>query len=158
MSKGQETGLFYICPIHKVNRPGICPAIFLKGLNHEPFGCAQGAWTFWHKQEKRGHHHTKTDVVVPVVRVVPVAIRTAEVPVIIVERTAAHHAVMFGHIPATAAEPRIAIVLLFSSLRAGGRFQRPCWKRAGIVPAITSPTLRRDEGRSSLYPAIHPPT
>lgn len=37
------------------------------------------------------HHHTKPDVVVPVVRVVPVAVRTAHVPLIIVERAAAQH-------------------------------------------------------------------
>ena len=35
------------------------------------------------------HNHPKTDVVVPVVRVVPVTVRTAHVPLIIVERAAA---------------------------------------------------------------------
>lgn len=39
----------------------------------------------------RHHHNTKTDIVVPVVRVVPVADRTAHVPLIIVERAAAQH-------------------------------------------------------------------
>jgi len=36
----------------------------------------------------RTHHHTKTDVPVPIIRIVPVAIRTAGVPVIVVERAA----------------------------------------------------------------------
>jgi len=40
---------------------------------------------------RRHHHNPKTDVVVPVVRVVPVAVRTAHVPLIIVERAAAQH-------------------------------------------------------------------
>lgn len=38
-----------------------------------------------------GRHHTKPDVVVPVVRVVLVAVRTTHVPLIIVERAAAQH-------------------------------------------------------------------
>ena len=37
------------------------------------------------------HHHTKPDIVIPVVRIVVVAIRTAHVPLIIVERAAAQH-------------------------------------------------------------------
>lgn len=50
-------------------------------------------------KEKHGrrHHNTKTDVVVPVVRVVPVAVRAAHVPLIIVERAAAQHTgIVFG--------------------------------------------------------------
>jgi hypothetical protein len=39
------------------------------------------------------HHHPKSDVVVPVVRVVPVAIGTPHVPVVIVERPAPQHTV-----------------------------------------------------------------
>ncbi len=37
------------------------------------------------------HHHPKPNVVVPVVGIVVVAVRTAHVPLIIVERAAAQH-------------------------------------------------------------------
>jgi hypothetical protein len=39
--------------------------------------------------KKFEERHTKTDVVVPVVRVVPVAVGAADVPLIVVEGTAA---------------------------------------------------------------------
>ena len=39
----------------------------------------------------RHQNNPKTDVLVPVVWVVPVAVRTAHVPLIIVERAAAQH-------------------------------------------------------------------
>jgi len=44
----------------------------------------------WHEKRER-HHHPKTDVPVTIVRVVPVAVRTARVPVIVIERAAPHH-------------------------------------------------------------------
>jgi len=40
-----------------------------------------------------GRRNTKTDVVVDVVRVVPVAVRTAGIPMIIVERAAAQNTI-----------------------------------------------------------------
>ena len=43
--------------------------------------------------EKCAQHHTKPDVVVTVVRIVPVPIRAPDVPVIVVERPAANNAV-----------------------------------------------------------------
>ena len=46
---------------------------------------------FISRSMRRHHHNTKTDIVVPVVRVVVVAIRTTHVPLIIVERAAAQH-------------------------------------------------------------------
>jgi hypothetical protein len=39
------------------------------------------------------HHHPKSDVPVPVVRVVPVAVGTPHVPVVVVERAAPQHTV-----------------------------------------------------------------
>ena len=42
-------------------------------------------------REKRGRNHPKTDVVVPVVRVVPVAEGAAHVVLIVVERAATQH-------------------------------------------------------------------
>jgi hypothetical protein len=48
---------------------------------------------FWQSNDV-GKHNPKTDVVVEVVWVVPVAVRAAGVPMIIVERTAAQHAIL----------------------------------------------------------------
>jgi hypothetical protein len=53
-------------------------------------------------------HHPKPNIVVPVVRVVPVAVRTTHVPLIVVERAATQHAVAFGPPPQpTASRPWI---------------------------------------------------
>ena len=41
---------------------------------------------------RHAHNHTKTDIVVPVVGIVPVAIRTTHPPLIIVVRAPAQHA------------------------------------------------------------------
>lgn len=49
--------------------------------------------------EKRGHHHPKADIVVPVVRIVPVAVRTTRVPLIIVERATAQNTVALVRLP-----------------------------------------------------------
>jgi hypothetical protein len=49
--------------------------------------------------EKHGHHHTKTDVVIPVVGLIPVAVSDARVALIVVERAAAQHAVVFRVCP-----------------------------------------------------------
>ena len=53
--------------------------------------------------KKRGHHHPKALIHVVVVRVVPVAVGAADGRFIIVERAAAHHPVVCGPAPATAA-------------------------------------------------------
>jgi len=45
------------------------------------------------------NHNPKSNVVVPVVRVVPVAVRATDVPLIIVERAATHHPVATGPPP-----------------------------------------------------------
>ncbi len=44
--------------------------------------------------EERGDHETKPDIVVPVVRVVPVAVGAAHIILIIVERAAPQNAVV----------------------------------------------------------------
>ena len=70
-------------------RPGIGSAIFSPRLgspNDEPPGNSG-------VKEKCAQHDTKTDVVIPVVRIVPVARGTTDVPVIIVERPAAKNTV-----------------------------------------------------------------
>lgn len=94
-------------------RPGMRPAIFLIGPQPRILRLRSGHAAILAGQEKRGDHHPKTDVVVPVVRVVPVAVRTADVPLIVVERAAAQHTVIHGHIPATAAKPRVAYCVTF---------------------------------------------
>jgi hypothetical protein len=43
-----------------------------------------------------GRRHTKTDIVVEVVDIVPVAVRTAGVPLIVVEGTAPKHTALIG--------------------------------------------------------------
>lgn len=58
--------------------------------------------------EKRGHHHPKTVVVVPVVRVVPVAVGDARVAMIVVERATTHHAEVFGSIATSHGAGRLA--------------------------------------------------
>ena len=56
----------------------------------------------------RRHPHPKTVVVVPVVRIVPVAVGAARVAVFIVERTAAQHAGVSSVRPFTAEKvPRV---------------------------------------------------
>lgn len=55
--------------------------------------------SFQSSEQRWGDHHPKTDVVVPVVRVVPIAVGTARVPLIIVEGTTTQHPVVCGHIP-----------------------------------------------------------
>jgi hypothetical protein len=47
------------------------------------------------------HHHTKTEAAVLVMRIEPVATGASHVPIIVVERTAAQHTVVYGRIPAT---------------------------------------------------------
>lgn len=67
-------------------RPGIGSAIYRFGqkpLSQRASGNSAG--------EKCGQHHTKTHVVVPVVRIVPIAAGTTHVPVIIVERPATNN-------------------------------------------------------------------
>jgi hypothetical protein len=63
----------------------------------------------------RHHHNTKTDVVVPVVGIVPVAVRTADVPLIIVERTAAQHTDDVFDLPRRNTPAVELYVVLFSS-------------------------------------------
>ena len=46
--------------------------------------------------EKRRQNQTKSDVVVPVVRIVPVAVGATEVPVVIKVGAAANHAVFLN--------------------------------------------------------------
>src|SRR3972149_2928042 len=60
-----------------------------------------------------GHDHPKTDIVVEAVRLVPVAVRTAGVPLIVVPRAPAHHP--SGRSPAPYPSP-----LLPTSSRRGG--------------------------------------
>jgi hypothetical protein len=43
------------------------------------------------RSEKRRQHYTKTNIPVPVVGIVPIAVSTAHVPRIIVERAATQH-------------------------------------------------------------------
>ena len=58
------------------------------------------AWDFWGIDKDVGHNpNPKTVVVVPVVRIVPVAVGTAGVFAIIVERAAPQHARVFGQAP-----------------------------------------------------------
>ena len=72
------------------------PCFSLERLNSEggmgkPVTCAfqPPALAFWQIGETRGDNHSKTNVVVPVVGIVPVAVSAAGVPRIIVERAAA---------------------------------------------------------------------
>ena len=55
-----------------------------------------------------GHHHPKPVVAVAVVRIVPVAVGAADVPLIIVERPAAHHPVVLPARPRTSGTHGIA--------------------------------------------------
>jgi hypothetical protein len=91
----QGAGLFCICPVLPLaqHRPGAGRA----GSQ----GLGRPAWFagrhFRHAQKVvRNHHHPKPIVVVPVVRVVPVANRTADVFTIVVERPAAQHPGFLG--------------------------------------------------------------
>jgi hypothetical protein len=86
--------LFYIRPIPQGDWPGMHPAIFLFLPQPRILRLHSGRADILAGQEKRGDHHTKTDVVVPVHRFVPVAVRTTDVPVFIVERAAAQHTVI----------------------------------------------------------------
>jgi hypothetical protein len=52
-----------------------------------------------------GHHHSKSDIVVPVIRVVPVAVGAADVVLIIVERPSPQHPVSSACACNTAAKP-----------------------------------------------------
>ena len=66
-------------------RPGTGPAVFhASAMQDYPQGNSGG-------MEKRRHYNTKPDIPVPVVGIVPVAIGTADVPLIIVERAAPQH-------------------------------------------------------------------
>ena len=57
------------------------------------------AWHFRQGQKVVSQHDAQPVVPVPIVRVVPVAVRTAHVPLIIVERAAPQHAVATGPSP-----------------------------------------------------------
>jgi len=66
----------------------------------------QAAFAAWHfRQESKvvSHHHPKPAVPVPVVRIVPVAVGAAHVPLIVVERAPTQHAVAFRSAPAQGA-------------------------------------------------------
>jgi hypothetical protein len=87
-------------------RPGICPAILL---------CASAVKLIMNRTEFLAYREDceddrpKTDVVVPVVRVVVVAISAARPPRVVVVRTAAQRPPVYGQIPAKAVEePLIA--------------------------------------------------
>jgi hypothetical protein len=60
---------------------------------------------FWRLFEACGDHYPKTDVVVPVVGIVPVTVRTAHIPCFIVEGTTT---VIHGHIPRSRIAPTVA--------------------------------------------------
>jgi hypothetical protein len=79
---------------HLPTQPGHCPRHLQKPRR---FGFRRTA--FPAKSEGVRNNNTKTDVVIAVIRVVPVTVRTAGVPLIVVERTAAQNAVHFGQTP-----------------------------------------------------------
>jgi hypothetical protein len=72
-------------------RPGTGSAIFLASVA-KAYPCHIAGRDV--PDEKRGHHHPNPVVPVTVVRVVPVAVRAADVPRIIVEGAPAQHPVV----------------------------------------------------------------
>ena len=89
--------------------------------------------------EKRGHHHPKPDVVVPVIGIVPVAIRAAGVPGIIIVGTAPQHTGGTGPWPGMSSTPPLEVL--------------PC--HLGAAPAGRDP---RVAGRWGCVVLIQPPS
>jgi hypothetical protein len=83
-------------------RPGTVPAVFhASALKVSPERNSG-------KMEKRGQHHSKPDIVVPVVGIVPVANRAANVVLIIVERATTQHSVVLLGLPPQQSRARLA--------------------------------------------------
>jgi hypothetical protein len=88
---------FHICPTStRRGQPGRHSAIIKASAAQLP-----AAPHFRHKDKRCGADQTKTDVVVEVIRFVPVAIRTARVVSIVVPRTAAQDAGLLLNEPFT---------------------------------------------------------